>query len=162
MMYDSVNAHGIPKTALIIAGYIDGKFAWTPEEWAMFDGYPHLEVRIACFASTDDGRVLDVEKGDATPDEAPQWVQGRRNSKAHPLGGPACIYTNASTWPYVVGAFHRQGVQLPDFWIAQWDGRAKVPFGAVAKQFQSFPTYDTSVCLPTWPEPHDPLSVVES
>lgn len=148
-MFDSVSANGIPPTAKIVAGYIDGRYAWTPAEWALFP--KALKVRIAVFPTTDDGRVLDVEWGDATPEQAPGWVKMRRASKTHPLDGPACVYTSAANWQAVRQAFMDQGVPQPDYWIAKWDGKATVPAGAVAKQYQSLTSYDLSVTIDSWP-----------
>ena len=41
--------------------YIDGRYVWHADDWARF---PHaVKVRIAVFASTNDGQVLDVVDG---------------------------------------------------------------------------------------------------
>ena len=75
-MFDSVTARNIPTTAKMVAGYVDGLYKWTTADWARF---PHaVKVRIACFGRTNDGQVLDVEDGNATPTQAPVWVMMRR------------------------------------------------------------------------------------
>jgi len=156
-MYDSVSPGEIPADATLVAGYIDGRYKWEPGDWGRF---PHAtKVRIAVFASTDDGRVLDVEKGDATPAEAPGWVTRRRASTGHPLSGPATVYTSLSNWQSVKDEFTKQGVAEPDWWIAEYGTNPVVgsdpvvPEGAVAKQYrsQTSPNVDTSVTLDTWP-----------
>src|SRR4051812_12158924 len=102
-MYDSVNAGAIPRDAALVAGYLaPSRYAWSAADWARF---PHaVKVRIAIFADVDDGHVLDVEPGDATPAEAPGWVKRRRAAGIDPT-----VYCNASTWPTVRAKFRRQG-----------------------------------------------------
>jgi hypothetical protein len=79
-MYDGINslAAGIHRSfpgAAMVAGYLDGRFAWTHAQWALF---PHADcVQIAVFASTNAGDVIDCEAGDATPAEAAAWVRRR-------------------------------------------------------------------------------------
>lgn len=150
-MYDSVSPGEIPVNATLVAGYINGRYKWEAGDWARFTNA--TKVRITVFASLDDGRVLDVESGDATPAEAPGWVTRRRASTEHPLSGPATIYTSLSNWPTVKDAFTEQGVEQPDYWIAHYDDIAEVPEGAVAKQYKSTtsPNVDTSVTIDGWP-----------
>lgn len=145
-MYDSVDSSKIPANAAIVAGYVDGHYAWTPLDWARFPNVQH--VRIAVFASTDDGMVLDVETGDATPSQAPGWVTMRRKAGIRP-----CVYMNASTWPLVQTSFASAHVSPPDYWVAQYDNNPAIPPGAVAKQYQSTAAYDISSTLDTWPSP---------
>lgn len=157
-MYDSVVPSQIPSSAQIVAGYIDGLYAWSGNEWALFPNA--YKLRITIDASLDDGRVLDVETGDATPAQAPHWVNLRRQSIAHPLSGPACVYTSLYNWPAVKAAFAAQNVAPPDYWIAAYDGVAVVPEGAVAKQYQSITgKYDISVTLGNWPGVPTPSSL---
>lgn len=147
-MYDSVNPESIPTYATVVAGYVDGLYEWTPAGWARFPNARH--VRIAVFASTDDGQVLDVETGDATPVQAPGWVRMRRES-ANQASGPITVYCDVSNWPAVRGAFAEQGVDEPDYWIAHYDGVAELLAGAVAKQFQSIAAWDVSITADPWP-----------
>jgi nucleoid-associated protein YgaU len=146
-MYDSITPQDIPSDATMVAGYVDGRYANIS---AMRRRYPHsVVVGIAAFASTNDGIVLDVEQGDATPTQAVEWVVMRRHAGKVPT-----VYTSASEWNAVRAAFHAAGVAEPYYWIAQWDGHPSIPSGAIAKQYQQATRdhhYDVSVCSTYWP-----------
>lgn len=142
-MYDSVRVDGIPKNAKMVAGYVDGLYANVGNMQRLFPNA--VVVRIAVSARTNDGHVLDVETGDATPHEAVGWVKMRRLAGAIPS-----VYCNASIWPAVRKAFKDAAVPEPYYWIAKWDGIAQVPQGAVAKQYANNSDYDTSVVVEYW------------
>jgi hypothetical protein len=148
LMYDSVIVSTIPKTATLVAGYIDGHYANVN---AMKAAFPHATVvQIAVFSHTDAGHVLDVETGDATPAESVSWVQMRRRAGADPT-----VYCNTSVLPQVIAAFKSAGVAQPHYWIAHWDNSPTIPAGAVAKQYAN-PTltgheYDLSSVVAYWP-----------
>lgn len=149
-MYDSVTPTAIPRDAEMVAGYLaPSRFAWSAAEWALFPRA--VKVRIAIFASVDDGHVLDVEPGDATPEQAPGWVRMRRASGVDPT-----VYCNLSTWPAVRAAFFAQQVREPHYWIARYDNKAVMIPGAVAKQYADPAThggghYDLSIVADYWP-----------
>ncbi|MCR6489124.1 hypothetical protein M8542_40500 [Amycolatopsis sp. OK19-0408] len=151
-MYDALTARNILKKdrrPAMVAGYIDRiRLApWTAADWALFPD--SLHVRIVKKASTNDGHVLDVEPGDATPEQAPGWAAMRRRSGfAHPV-----VYCNRSTWPKVKAAFSRQGVEPPLYWIATATGRPEIPTGAIAAQYllDVAPGIDISVVADFWP-----------
>jgi hypothetical protein len=140
-MYDSVTPSAIPTNAAVVAGYVDGAYAWSNADWARFP--QAVKARIAVFPRTNDGHVLDVEQGDATPAQAPGWVTMRRTAGIDPI-----VYCNASTWPSVISAFRSASVAAPPYWIAQYDGNPAIPAGAVAKQYNDPPgsggNYDIS------------------
>lgn len=127
-MYDAVTPSNIPQDAEMVAGYVDGRYAWDDSDYAMFPNAFH--VHIAVFADTNDGEVLDVEPGDATPVEAPAWVTLRRAAGIDPV-----VYCNLSTWPNVKAEFDNQGVDQPHYWIAHYNGDPEIPEGAIAKQY---------------------------
>lgn len=142
-MYDSVNPNSIPANANIVAGYVDGLYAW--KSWARFPNA--IKVRIAVFASTNDGHVLDIETGDATPAQGPGWVIMRRKAGIDPT-----VYCNASTWSAVRAAFQAAGVAQPHYWIAEYPGNGPViQAGAIAHQYQDVGPYDLSVVADYWP-----------
>ena len=149
-MYDSVTPSAIPRSAAMVAGYLPpSRYAWSAAEWARFPRA--VKVRIAIFASVNDGHVLDVEPGDATPAQAPGWVVMRRKAGVDPS-----VYCNASTWPTVRAEFRRRGIREPHYWIAKYDNVARLPAGAVAKQYADPPThgrghFDLSVVANHWP-----------
>jgi len=143
-MYDSVNPARIPRDAQIVAGYVNGPYKWSDTDWALFPNAIH--VGIAVRASFDGGEVLDVEPGDATPAQAPNWVLMRRARGVDPT-----IYCNESTWPTVVRAFDAAGVVPPHYWIAHYDGDERIPIGAVAKQYRNTADWDISSVADYWP-----------
>lgn len=147
-MYDSTNLDDIPADAQMVASYVDGSPIATPEQWARFPSA--VKVRIAALPSTNDGQVLDVETGDATPDQAPGWVQMRRAAGQDPS-----VYCNESTWPSVRAAFQAAGVAEPHYWIAAWNGDPSLLDGAVAHQYAGSAMtgahYDLSAVADSWP-----------
>jgi hypothetical protein len=147
-MYDAVTAANIPGDAQMVAGYIDKikLEPWSAADWARFPRA--VKVTIVKKASTNDGHVLDVEPGDATPGEAPGWVRMRRAAGADPT-----IYCSLSTWPAVRSAFSSAGVAEPHYWIAHYNGDPAIPAGAVAKQYRGNvpPGFDVSSVVDYWP-----------
>ncbi len=144
LLYDSVTASNIPVSATMVAGYLDGRYAWSEHDWQR---HPTAQrVRITVFASDVAGDVLDVETGDATPAQAPGWVQKRRDQGAWPS-----VYMNLSTWPMVRDAIRAAGLVEPPYWVAAYDGNPELMPGAVAKQYQSTNAYDLSSVAPFWP-----------
>lgn len=154
-MYDalSTQAAAIPADAELVAGYIDAGPVpaappWGPAEWALF---PHaIHVGIATQPGTNAGDVLDVEAGDATPDQAPGWVSMRRAAGASPS-----VYCSASAWPTVRAAFAAAGVAEPPYWIASYSQPpdTSIPAGAVAHQWggPASGAYDVSTVADHWP-----------
>lgn len=126
-VYDSVTASDIPLDAPAVAGYIDGPFKWNDAHWARFPN-AH-KIRIATMASTNDGDFLDVERGDATPEQAPFWIRMRRKA-GHSVPG---VYVNLSNVVAVLSAFG--GRNLPVFWLAHYDGMPTLPSGYIGKQY---------------------------
>jgi hypothetical protein len=151
-MYDSTTPAAIPPDAAMVAGYLaPSPWAWSAVDWARFPRAVH--VRIAVRAGTPDGHVLDVEQGDALPEQAVRWVQRRRAAGADPT-----VYCNFSTWPLVISAFTAARVAQPHYWIARYDESVSVPtmggITAIAHQWVSEPGgnhYDISTVANHWP-----------
>lgn len=143
-MYDAVTVSNVPASATLVAGYGDGYY----QDVAGFRArFPHATIVEIAVSSHDNlGQVLDVETGDATPAEAPGWVQMRRAAGVDPT-----VYCNSSTWPAVQQAFAAAGVAQPHYWIAQYDGDPAIPAGAVAKQYADPGPYDLSSVVAYWP-----------
>ncbi len=152
-MYDSVSAGSIPTTAQMVAGYVDGRYAWSAEDWARVPNA--IKVRIAVFASTNDGHVLDVERSDATPAQAVGWVQRRRAAGVDPT--VYCGYsTNGYSWALVIDAFKSARCPEPHYWVAAYPGNGPNLYpGSVAHQYANPLTsgggYDLSVVADYWP-----------
>lgn len=155
-MYDSVNWSAIPANAAMVAGYVSPSgYAWPQAAW---DRFPNaVKVRITPSAShTGLGiHVLDVENGDATPTQAPNWAHIQRS-----LGQDPTIYCSESAWQSVQRAFSVANEPQPHYWIAAYPGTgANLPslngFTAIAHQYADPNTsggdYDTSAVADTWP-----------
>lgn len=145
-MYDAVTPANIPVTAQMVAGYLaPSRYTWTAANWARFPDA--VKVRIAVRSSTNDGHVLDVETGDATPAQAPVWARMRRASGyAYPT-----IYCSVSVQSQVIDAFNQAGEPLPLWWLAHYDNIDALPAGAIAKQYADPGPVDRSIVADFWP-----------
>ena len=155
IMNDAVTPSNIdPSKVQLVAGYLNGIYAWSAADWARFPNAVHVGISVR--ASYTQGHVLDVENGDATPAESVGWVQARRAAGADPT-----VYCNGSTWPLVRAAFQSAGVAEPHYWIAEYDGDPTLPAGVVAKQYLGdvAPGIDISSVADYWPGV-DPAPVV--
>ena len=142
ILYDSVNAAAICENAALIAGYVDGMYEWSEDDW---NRHPSARaVRIAVFPTTNDGDVLDCESGNAAPNECPGWIAMRQ---AAGLEVPT-IYCNLWSMPAVQA--YCEGLTY-DLWVADWTGEPHIPEGAVACQFVTKWSYDVTLCSDTWP-----------
>lgn len=147
-MYDSTAAIDIPSDARMVAGYVDGKYKWSPLDWLRF---PHaIRVRIAVFQTTNDGHVLDVESGNADPSQSVDWVLMRRKAGADPT-----VYCSESLWPSVHYAFQLRKVAEPHYWTANYTRGPTLLPGTIAHQYADPITsgghYDLSIVADYWP-----------
>lgn len=139
-MADSVNPQSLPGGFDLYGGYDDGAYN---NVVAIKERFPDKTVlAFTVFASDDFGDCLDVESGDATPGEAPGWVQQRR-AAGHK--GPL-VYMSESAWLQVRQAFQDQKVTEPGYIVAAYPGEgAIIPPGAVGHQWIDRGPYDESV-----------------
>lgn len=136
-MYDSIHASAIPKTAEMVAGWVDGIYAWTPADWALFP--LARKVRISVLGNP--AEVADVENGALTIQQAI-------------ARGYGTVYCSLNSWEANRAAYQSMGKAEPLWWIADYDGVAQIPAGAIAKQYTDNPPsnpYDTSVVADYWP-----------
>lgn len=145
-MIDACNPAHIPRSAVIVAGYIYGNCAWPAWAWALFPNARH--VRIATVQTINDGQVLDVERGDATPDQAPGWC-----ARARQRGQLPTVYTSVDNWQACRDAFALHGVPEPLWWIAHYGVAPVLPAGAIALQYvnEQPPGCDSSIVADYWP-----------
>lgn len=145
-MYDSISPQSVPSFASTaqdaVAGYVGGHW---PDFTALEQRFPrdhHLSIAVN---AEEDADCLDVETGDARPDQAPSWV---RRQHGRGVARPV-LYANLSTMPAVQSALDDAGIPrgAVRLWVAHYDGVAEVPAGFDAKQFRSTAAYDESVCL---------------
>ncbi len=127
LMYDTTDIPpvGVPHTAQIVAGYINGRYrsfgplvAWCPDA-------EHVSIAVTTQADAD---VLDIEQGDATPAGAPGWVD---RQLARGLWQPT-LYCERSQWDEVKAAVGNRNVA---YWVADYTGAPHYLPGAVAVQY---------------------------
>jgi hypothetical protein len=139
-MRDSTRAGLIPPSTPVVAGYADGLYAWSAADWALFPNAVKLSIAVHPEHA---GDILDVERGDATPEDIPGWAD--RFSRP-PRRAPT-VYCSRSAWLECQKA---AGLRRIDWWISTLDGTTSV-VGAVAVQFADFGGFDESVILePSW------------
>lgn len=153
LCYDSTDPNAIPADAELVLQYIDGANRAVVDAWsaaAVGRFAAARKVRVACLASTNDGHMLDVEQGNATPEQAPGWVRMRRAAGTAPT-----VYVNLSNWGAVRQAFASQGIAEPHYLLADYDNDPTIPAGAIGKQYANAPltggNYDLSSIAPVWP-----------
>lgn len=159
-MYDGINslAAGIARefpNATKVAGYDNGSYAWTQAEWNLF---PHADkIHISVTANANTGDVLDVEVGDAIPDQTHGWISMRKSAG---LFRPT-IYCSLDTVEAVRNGTREYILDKDyDIWVARYDGSPlNVYTGTVAKQYAALTDYDVSVVYDTnWPYRKAPAS----
>ncbi|AEW92921.1 MULTISPECIES: hypothetical protein [Streptomycetaceae] len=145
-MYDAVTPANIPANATMVAGYADGRYANLDELRARFPAATIISIAVRW---TTRAQVLDVESGDATPEQAVQWcTQTMADTPNHEL----TVYCNTSQWPSVRAAFQAAGITEPNYWVAAYDGDPTIPAGAIAKQYLGdYHGYDKSAVVDYWP-----------
>jgi hypothetical protein len=150
LMFDSVDPLAIPEDAPLVAGYVDGSYAWPEKAWQRFPRAIRVTITVrgldAWFG--DHANVLDVEKGAATEEMALQWVRAVRANHRIPT-----IYCSTDNRQNLIQAFRKAGEPMPLWWVAAWPGYgAEVPQGCVAHQFlPDLHGYDLSVVEDYWP-----------
>lgn len=160
---DSIDARAIPPSD-VVAGYGDGEWPWSPSWWDGSNGWdlhPEAQHLVVVVSAAHEGDGLDVERGDATPADVPDWVKRWKRATGWRA---AVLYCNRETWPEVVAALVAAGIDpagpLVDWWIASLDGTTTVtvPDGAkppvaiqVRGSAQTGGNYDESIILdPSW------------
>lgn len=103
-MYDSISPDQIPADADFAAGYVDG-------DWPDFDAIkarlPNARILSVAVFPSDDAECLDIETGDAVPEDAPGWYERQRaNGVVRP-----CLYADADTMAEVVPIILSAGIE---------------------------------------------------
>lgn len=155
-MGDAVAWMNIPRTADIIAVYRNGNWPAKPEDvnaYFPLTKYVHvwIDVNGSCPESA---QVLDVEKGDATPQQAPGWIQARRKVVHTSLPTVYCDRSNLIGVQAECAAAGLKSGRDYQLWISTLDGSEdfqgkplrSIP-GVVAVQVEGGPTakWDRSV-----------------
>jgi len=123
VMYDDVRADLIPVDALYAAYYVNGRYANYTAVRRRLPNARHL-LSIAVTAGAD-AECLDIETGDARPDQAPAWV---KRQLARGVWRPVC-YANRSTMPAVIAALRKAGIRRNQvrLWVADYTFRSHFP-----------------------------------
>lgn len=117
IMRDSINPAEIPLAGLeLVAGYINGHYAWTSPGWDRFPGLPW--VTIDALATHPSADVLDVEPGNPAHDaaSAKPWVTAAA-AIAH-RAYPPILYCDRDLYPQLLGEFGNSC----RYWVTTLDG----------------------------------------
>jgi hypothetical protein len=151
-MYDSINLSGIPKTAVAVAGYVGGNWAtW----FAIPRFFPHAKRTSIAVNASEDADFLDVERGDATIQQAPAWFKRQRaRGKKRPGFYVSVANARALLQELKAAGIRRREIKL---WTAHYTGKphrcsplCRFGFWAIADatQWVSTSGYDCSLCEP--------------
>ncbi len=135
-MYDAVTPDNIPKSAEVVAGYVDGYYAWPGEAW---DRWPDALKVLITVAGSIRGNVADVESGSMTSDEARKWIE----AKHHAGMRESTVYCSRSSLEAVRAACEGQDYSI---WVADWTGSPHPVHDTVATQYRNADNlYDLSM-----------------
>lgn len=152
-MADSTNPFDIPAGRFpIVAGYVDGLYAWPAAGWKYHDVSLHVTI---CAVTIDlDAMVADVESGALTTQDAVAFVRGKYARNQIPT-----LYFSISRRDEIYAALSAAGLNLDaglQIWWADWDNRPVLDgdYG-VAKQYANATLtgahYDLSIVRDYWP-----------
>lgn len=129
-MFDSISVSEIPKNAEAVAGYVGG---YWPTFEELVKRFPRAHKLSIAVNSHEDADCLDVEKGDATPQDVPGWYM-RQRLKGKKL---PCFYASLSVMPEVVKELHDHGINrnAVRLWVAHWTNEPHIPVGYDACQW---------------------------
>jgi hypothetical protein len=148
-MFDSTTPSAIPTTAVLVAGYVDGKWAWKPADWTRWP--PAARATITINARNHHAIILDIENGDARPEQANAWVIG-----AGPATGWVPTLYGARGVLEVTRRFIVKAGLDCDWAVADPTGVPHLPRGYAVCQY-AWPNagspghYDMSVVADWWP-----------
>lgn len=127
--YDSVTTTDLPGGGDVYLAYIDGAYANLD---AVRRRFPHATIITVTVTGRAGAHCCDQEKGDLTPAGAVAWAQREIAAGRHPI-----IYTEASTWGTCKTLARKAGLRRKVQWyIADYDGVATIPRGAIGKQYR--------------------------
>jgi hypothetical protein len=130
VMYDSTEVSQIPSNPPAVAGYVDGKYANFNLMLKRFPRAHHLSIAVF---PNDNAHCLDVEPGDATPTQAPEWV---RRQHARGIKRPV-LYGSRSSMDEIKPILARNGIKRTEvlLWVADPTGTSHIPSGFDACQW---------------------------
>jgi peptidoglycan hydrolase-like protein with peptidoglycan-binding domain len=114
-MFDDVDVNLLPAGAYAYAGYLDGHYANFAKVKA---AHPQAHLVGIAVRAGNDGDALDVEPGDATIAQAPDWVK-RQHARgvARPI-----VYVSAANGKLTADTLTAAGVGRPSYrlWLAHY------------------------------------------
>lgn len=149
-MRDSTNPFDIPVDTPMVAGYIDGDYAWSDAGWRRFPN--SRKVTITTGSGTLDANVADVERYDYTPASGVAWAARKLAAGSYPV-----LYFSLALWPQILAQLNAQHVApgLIGAWVADWNRVPNLEPGWLAHQYadsvQLGRHYDESVVGDYWP-----------
>lgn len=151
VMYDGINTDAkkikeVIKPGDLVAYYIDGRYAWSTEEIALFPHNTHVTITVL----GNPADVADCETGDLSPQSAAEWVVRQRH---HGYLRPT-IYRSLSVMRDIRQSTGNLIMGRDwDSWVADYDNNpASVYPDSAAKQFRSTDDWDMSeVYDDLWP-----------
>ena len=129
-MFDSVDPSQIPASAVAVAGYVGGNWPDYAREVQLFPHAHHLSIAVN---ASEDADCLDVERGDATPEQAPAWV---KRQAARGVKRPV-VYSSLDNKPAVLQALTSAGATRDQYrvWTAHYTDVSHVEPGSDATQW---------------------------
>jgi hypothetical protein len=125
--YDSASPQYIPGNANPVAGYIDGEYKWSAEDWKRFPDADKMTITV-------EGSTLanwcDVENGALTPAQALRWLETKAQENLPPIG----FYTSLGNLSYLQAVLRGHDYWL---WVADWTGEPHTIKGAELVQYQN-------------------------
>lgn len=149
-MYDAVTPANIPADATLVAAYVDGRYATSYAD--LVARFPHAQHVSICAFDTGVADVLDCEPGNASPNQAVDWVLTMRE-----LGRTPTVYCNELDptwgWPALRSAFDAAHVPQPLYWTANYSRPPAIMPGTIGHQYAGSvpPGYDVSIMADNWP-----------
>lgn len=115
IMFDSVTLDAIPADAPAVAGYVGGNWPTYPEVVKRWPKAYHLSIAVA---ADEDADCLDIERGDATPPDAPAWI---RRQWSRGVARPCC-YVSVANLDDLLRVLRGAGIDLSRvrFWTAHY------------------------------------------
>lgn len=155
-MYDSTTASDIPADARKVAGYLNGDYRWSAQDWLRFQRATRVSINVYIpgKVTVSTGDVLDIEEKYVEKDPvvtravAEKWVGDRIAMGAHPT-----LYVSVASLYNFRGLFC-------SFWVADYTGEphmvSRAGFDIVGTQYASPSTgsgghYDLSLTEERWP-----------
>lgn len=149
-MYDSTNPLDIPTSAEMVAGYVDGLYAWPDSGWLRFPN--SRKVSITVTGQNIDANVADYERGNLSLAQLVAWAKAKIARGQIPT-----VYFSLSLFGQIDAAFKAAGINEQEWltWVALWDGSADLQPGWTAHQYADSAMtghhYDLSIVGDYWP-----------